>query len=130
MMDKTVTKSRFNELTEGDQLSEIQYYTVKRKDRNGALLVNERGLEMKFSPLIIEEGMHSASQYSNGEVKVTRTEMIEMLRNAGETVFTVNFNKQPKAKNLMDIFNDPNRKVKTQVEMMNLMKGENRTMVG
>lgn len=128
-MDKAGNKSDFDNLTVGDFLSEIQYYRVKRKDRNGALLTNERGLDIKVSPTIIEEGMFSAQQ-AQEEIAITRTEMIAILKDAGETVFTVNFHKQPKAKDLMAIFNDPSKQVKTQVAMTNLIKGEERTMIG
>lgn len=88
------------ELQPGDILSETQYYTVQHVDGLGQVAVkNERGLQFTIGKTIVEEGIYSASQYETEE-KVNRTQLIEILSNVGDTVFTAVFNKQPTAKEI------------------------------
>ena len=90
-------KSNFKELRVGDHLSEIQYYEVLEKNGNKVQVKNERGMTFNVSSAIVEEGMYSATQHVE-TTDVTRTEMVAILEQAGETVFTVCFKKKPDVK--------------------------------
>jgi hypothetical protein len=82
-------------LKQGDILSEVQYYTVKGREVGYVNLENERGMGMRVANAIVQEGMYSANQFDK-EVEVTRTEIVDIMSQAGDTVFTVNFNAKVK----------------------------------
>lgn len=119
-----------NSLNPGDHLSETQYYTVKRVNEKSVTLINKSGDEMNVATGIVERDMFSAEQYVE-EQKVTKTELAEILKGAGDTVFTVNFNKQAKPTDVYEFLNDSTKTTgdfKKDVEAA--MKGEERTLVG
>lgn len=127
-------KVQANSLEKGQYLSETQYYQIQRVDIASIVVKNERDFEFTVSKRIVEEGMYSASQYDQ-EVEVTRTELIEIFRTVGDTVFTVNFNKMPTA----DVINIaieglnkgkilPIKEMKAKVK--EAFKGEERTLIG
>lgn len=89
------------ELKVGDRLSETQYYEVIRLEDNEVHVRNERGYEFGVSREIVEEGMVSAGQYTHEE-KVTRTRLCEILEQAGDCIFTVNFQKKVKERELLE----------------------------
>ena len=122
-------KSDVSQIKKGDCLSEIQYYEVLSVNSKGVHVKNERGMEFTIGAAIVEEGLFSANQHEDVE-EVTRTELVATLANAGETVFTANFNKKPDIKALKEAFNNPEVQVKTQVAMNEMLLGEARTMVG
>lgn len=127
-------KSDFLRVKEGSYLSETQYYKVSRITGLSAEVVNERGFPLTISGGIIAEGMYTADQYS--EVKdVTRTELIGIFNSVGDTIFTVNYHKQPSADSINDAIESANRgKILPIKEMKKLIKdaykGEERTLVG
>lgn len=122
-------KSDASQLREGDFLSEIQYYKVLQVNSTGVLVVNEREMEFTISRGIIEEGSFCAGQYAEEQL-VTRTELVTILANAGETVFTANFNKKLDVSGLKEAFNDPAVQVKSKAAMERMLLGEERTIVG
>lgn len=89
----------FTGLMEGDRLSETQYYEVLSVREDHVVVKNERGFQFQIGKKIIEEGMYSASQYQE-EKFVTRTELIDLLSNSGDSIFTVSFMKLPTAKEI------------------------------
>lgn len=126
--------SSFEKLSIGDYLSETQYYQIKNKDRGGIVVENERGFEMEIGKEIVEEGLLSANQFSSEE-RVSRTQIVEMLEEAKDRVFTVNFNKLPSEKSVLnclkgvavaDLANDKALKKLAK----QLLIGENRTLIG
>ena len=130
----------FTEIKKGQYLSETQYYKVLKVYKNKLLLSNEREYEIEVERSVIEEGMFSASQYDE-ELKITRTEMSELLENAGDSVFTVNFYKQPKEKEInqeiLNAIKDQSlqtdekalvKKIKKAVKKA--IKGEERILIG
>lgn len=134
-MDK---KLDFVSLKKGDFLSETQYYIVTDVVDFGLQSVvkvkNERGFEFSIGRNIIEEGSYSASQFS--EIKeVTRTDLIEVFRQVGDTVFTVCFNKQPAAEDINKAIESTNKgKILPMKDMKKIIKeafkGEERILTG
>lgn len=130
-MDK---RSNFQQLKPGSYLSETQYYQVLesiRMDNNksGVLVRNDRGFTFSVSSQIVEEGMYSADQYESEE-SVTRTELVGILEGAGDTIFTVNFNKQIDPKRLAEAVSQGPKGKMTLVAAKNLLLGEERTLIG
>lgn len=124
-------------LSVGDYLSETQYYAVIEKTDERVKVRNERGYEFSIAHPIVEEGMYSASQFHQ-EVEVTRTELCELLENAGDSIFTVNFNKQLNEKDvvaeILEAVEEGKgaRALKTRVSkaVKKGVKGELRTLIG
>lgn len=134
----TEIKSQVAKLKIGDRLSETQYYEVLATGSpvvNGTIKVkNERGFEFSIGYGIVEEGIYSADQY-NEEVFVTRTELIERFSKCGDTVFTVNYHKQPEVKTINEAIESANKgKILPIAELKKIVKeaykGEERTLTG
>lgn len=126
--------SNFSEIKVGDYLSETQYYQVTKKTNETISVINERAFEFQISHNIVEEGILSASQF-NDERIVIRSELVSILENAKDTVFTVNFHKLPNEKSLLEKLQDvrladlgDSVKLKKLAKSMNL--GEERTLIG
>lgn len=132
------TKTKLDKLQVGDLLSETQYYTVLAIHNVGGRKMvqvqNERGFEFSIGGSIIEEGMFSSSQYEN-TVELTQTELVEVFSKVGDSIFTVTFNKQPKAKEINEAISKANKgKILPIKEIQKLVtdayKGEERVLVG
>jgi hypothetical protein len=125
----------------GEYLSDIQYYKITKINPKTITVVNERGFESEIDKDIVQEGMYSASQYAVERI-AARTEICELLEQAGDQVFTVNFNKQVKEKELRDkllsAIKDRNGEPLSYPEIEKALKklskeaieGEERTLVG
>jgi|1_EtaG_2_1085319.scaffolds.fasta_scaffold00140_8 hypothetical protein len=122
-------KSDHTQLKVGGFLSEVQYYKVIDVRPNNVKVRNERGMEFVIGKEIIEEGSFSADQFE-GEEEITRTDLVQILANAGETVFTANFNKKLDVKQFKEAFNDPKNTVKSNAALERMLLGEPRTMIG
>lgn len=125
---------KINEIKVGDYLSEIQYYKVTDKNPMALIIKNERGFQFSVSNAIVEEGMYSSNQALTEE-KVTRTELIEIFSKVGNTIFSVNFNKQPTASDINEAIESTNKgKILPIKEMKSLIKeafkGQERTLTG
>jgi len=125
------------DLSVGDFLSETQYYEVVGLTDERVKVRNERDYEFSIAHPIVEEGMYSAGQFGE-EVKVTRTELCEILENAGDSIFTVNFHKQLNEKDVVEEIlaaveeGKGPRALKTRVNaaVKKGVKGEGRTLIG
>lgn len=80
-------------IKKGEVLSTTIYAEVLSTTKDGITVKDSNGREFEIrGQKLIEDTMSSASQFSKTE-KVSRTEIIEKLLNAGDTVFTVTFTK-------------------------------------
>ncbi len=131
------TRTKVADLSVGDFMSETQYYEVVGLTEERVQVRNERGYEFSVAHPIVEEGMYSAGQFGE-EVKVTRTGLCELLENAGDSIFTVNFNKQLNEKDVVaeilaaiEEGKSP-RALKTRINaaVKKGVKGESRTLIG
>lgn len=130
-----MSRSSFDKIQKGDRLSETQYYEVIAVGSGAIAVKNERGFEFQISSGIVEEGMYSAGQF-NETVELTRTELIEVFSKVGDTVFKVNFNKQPSATSINDAIESANKgkiiPIKDHLKKLvkDAYKGEERTLTG
>jgi hypothetical protein len=79
-----------NDLKVGDWFSCIIYNQVLNVEENRLEVINQYGLKYGVTKSIAQNEGFSANQFDE-EKKLTRTEIIEILESAGDTVFTVNF---------------------------------------
>ena len=117
----------------GDRFSETQYYICTEVQRERIQVRNERGYEFGIGKEIVREGLFSANQFQD-EQKVTRTELVEILEGAKDTIFTVNFQKQIKpedmSKRLKQLAGQKILASKSAALAKDLLAGEERTLVG
>ena len=130
-----------DKLKVGDYLSETQYYKILKINSKTVALINEKGIKYNFEKELIVEAMHSASLYEI-EKKVNRTEINEILQQAGNNIFTVNFHKQVKEKDIKEklvdtikdedgnLLNSEDIEKKLKKISKELTKGEERTLIG
>ncbi len=94
--DRSKQNWNSSKLATGNWFSQSNYYKVKKiLDKENVLVAttNDPNKELKMSRDILEYEMHSGKIYES-EQKVTRTEMVNLLINAKESVFTVKFHKK------------------------------------
>lgn len=129
----------FDDIQVGEYLSEVQYYKVLQKTDKQLTVVNVRGTKIDVTSDVVEEGMYSASQYTE-EKHVTRTELGKILEGAGDAIFTVCFHKKAKTKEvteqLLDLIDnadlsDPKafqKQLRTAVK--EALEGKQRVLIG
>lgn len=133
-MKKNTTDTGF--LAVGDRLSRVSYMEVMAIGPNFIEVKNQDGLCWKISNAVIAAETYTAAQYSE-EVKCSRTELVEKLEGARDSVFTVVFNKKVNQKSMVEalseIANNPDEifslsDLKSTAK--SLMTGPERTLVG
>ncbi len=120
-------------LVVGDKLSRISYLEVIRKTALSVTVRNQEGLEWDITSSIVENECYSASQHESDVVEVTKTEMAQIFSELGDSVFTVNFNKQPKVEDVFDTIANTGKLISNaemKKRLVEGMKGEERTLVG
>jgi hypothetical protein len=141
MSEERKTRINASRLKVNEYLCDIQYYKILKINPQQITVVNERGFEFDIDRDIVEEGLYSASQYQI-EKAVTRTEICEILEQAGSHVFTVNFNRQVQEQELQDKLleaikqeaekPDNERDIEKAIKKLSkeALKGGERTLVG
>jgi hypothetical protein len=95
-------------------------------------VTNEEGLSWEITNGIVEKECYTANQ-AEEEIKVSRTELIDIFSKVGDTIFTVNFDKLPTAEDFLALTRGEGGKIRSFEEMtkdFKKFKGENRTIVG
>lgn len=97
-VEKPTKKLKANNLFNGEYLSRTSYMRVidlasTWGNAKGVGVENEDGLKWEIDKNVVEKECYSASQYDR-TLSVTRTEIVNLFRNAGDAVFTVSFTKQ------------------------------------
>ena len=89
-----ITKCNVSTLKPGDFLSTTVYYTVTDiKDNGDVEVMDEEGKSLTISKDIVARESYSAEQFTEDRVS-NRTDMVKVLQNAGDTIFTVKFKKK------------------------------------
>lgn len=88
-------------LQPGEKLARLSYLTVMsvKPGKNGPVgvtVMNEQGFSWDIDAHVLDAECTSAVQFESTE-KVSQTEMIERMLDAGHNVFTANYNKKPDA---------------------------------
>lgn len=135
-----------DKLIENDVFSRKSYLTVIRNgvdvDGQVCTLVRNEHNAVFYVPhrVLDKENCDSASQF-NIEKKASRTQIVKAIRNAGDSVFTVNFNKKVDPKHvkeaIMTLYANSHGKLISKVEFEKkakeveeqVKKGEERTMI-
>lgn len=133
-MSTEAQKCDASKLKEGDVLSRASFMQIGKISKYSGMIpvINEDGIEWEISQDIISKECYSANQ-AEEEIQVTRTELIELLNKVGDTIFTVNFNKEPTADDYLALTRGEGSKIRSFDEMkkdFKKLKGENRTIVG
>ncbi len=95
-MTKKSTKTDFSSIKRGDRLSMTYYLKVNgvNTTEGSVDVTDQNGNNFTIrGKSLIENTIDSASQFSTVQ-KISRTEMVDILESAKDTVFTVNFDKQ------------------------------------
>jgi len=131
---KKTPQVNISKVEHGQFLSRLQFYQVKGEDYHGLRIENDRGFGFSVSDNIVENEFFSADQF-NEEKAVTRTELIEIFSRAFGALFTVEFNKQPKAKDVNEAIASLNKgRIMSQRDMKKTItaafKGKYRKLIG
>lgn len=127
-------RTNVRELAVGDRLSRVSYMEVIRTSTTSVTVRNEEGLEWSIGNSIVAAEAFSADQYT-AEVPVSRTQMVNLLENAGDTTFTVVFDKKINKRAIVDaigvLMDSGDASVKAlSAAAKDLLSGEERTLVG
>lgn len=127
---------KFNDVRVGERLSTTMYMEVVGKTTDGIKVKDNQGKEFEVrGKVLIENSFNSASQFTD-EKKVSRTQAVEALLSAGDSVFTVVFDKATGEERtlvgkLIDTENQMGRSNVTDLEVVsgtNLRQVDHRTL--
>jgi hypothetical protein len=113
----------------GEFLTLFNYYKVEHMDSEYIHVVDEQGNRVRISKPIVNDSMHSTTQYTKS-VKVTRTRLAQIMEGVGHAAFCVTFKKQVTPTSVADELEnkDLGTKAKRRKVLNELMAGETRVM--
>lgn len=127
------TRSDAKQLKVGDRLSRVSYMEVVGKTGSSIRVKNEEGMAWTIAASILENEAYTADQYTE-QREVSRTEMVEALESAGESVFAVVFDKKISQKDIVQALQEldeiPDKKTQLNKLAKSLLAGEERRLVG
>lgn len=133
MSNTLETRSVPSNLKVGDRLSRVSYMKILGKRGNSFSVENEEGMQWTIAGSILQNEAFSATQYTD-EREVSRTEMVEALESAGDSVFTVVFDKKTSQKSIVAALSEldelPNKKTQLNKLAKAMMAGEERRLTG
>jgi hypothetical protein len=126
-------RSNPTQLKVGDRLSRVSYMEVVGRSGSNFTVKNEEGMEWSIAGSLLQNEAYCASQYT-AEREVSRTEMIEALESAGDSVFTVVFDKKISQKDIVETLQAldsvPTKKTDLNKLAKSMLAGSERRMVG
>ena len=132
-MTNLETRSNPNQLKVGDRLSRISYMEVVEAGSRSLRVRNEEGMTWTIAASILENEAYAANQFTEVQ-EVSRTDMVHALESAGDSVFTVVFEKKTSQKSIVAALSAldslPDRKAALNKLAKSMMAGEERTLVG
>lgn len=126
-----IKKTDFKNLRSGDKLSMTYYLNINKVTTDGINVTDQGGNTFDIrGKSLIENTINTANQFEKTE-KVTRTEMVEKLENAGDSVFTVNFEKQDGTKRTLigHLLSTEPKMGRSQVRDLEVTTGNNERLV-
>ena len=131
--EKRAEKWDCGKLALGNWFSEVQYYKfIKKTGKDFEVQINkESGSENYTISADQVEDMRSGSQFERVE-KVTRSEMVALLQNAKNTVFTCTFRKKIRPSDVQELLNNVKTKKELQGQSLaeRLIEGQEHTITG
>lgn len=132
-VEKKASKMNFKDIQRNDRLSGTYYLDVLSVDKAGGIITVQDQNGQKFDIRgkgLIEQTLYSGNKYEKEE-KISRTEAVNILRNAGDTVFTVRFEKQDgKMRDLTGhLINSENEFGRSNVIDLNITSGHNQRQI-
>jgi hypothetical protein len=128
-------KMKLSNVVVGDKLSMTYYLRVLGTQKDSLIVEDQNGISFTIKGKeLIEETIYSANQFT--EVKnVSRTEAIDILESAGDTVFRCIFNKLPNEESFSKLMEnltiaDLNNPKQLKKIAKQAMLGEERTLIG
>lgn len=124
---------RMSELRTGTWLSRTSYIRVQGVLPSSISVKSERGYEWNIGGDIVEHECISASHFDK-TVLLSRSEVVRVLQQAGQKVFTVCFAKKPTAEDIVETLDQEwqgatSKALRKQVAAK-LLEGKERTLVG
>ena len=127
------TRSNPEALKAGDRLSRVSYMEVISKAGTSVRVRNEEGMIWTIAASILQNEAYAAGQYDE-EREVSRTEMVEALESAGDSVFTVVFDKKISQKDIVSTLQEldeiPDKKTELNKLAKSMLAGSERRLVG
>lgn len=128
--------SKFQNLKNGDVLSETQFYKVVKKSGDQVQLKTDLGEDIIVSKEYVDTCLDAADQFTE-EKKITKTEAAELFLQNRYIAMKANFNKQVKeadvVKEIMSAYENSTPKTMGEAVKKALkrgLEGEERTIVG
>lgn len=131
----------FKSVTAKTKLSETQFYTVKKINKDDIDVVNDFGEEITLGKSYVEKLLVSSDEF--GETKqMSRTDVINLFMTSTNVICTVNFNKKVDEKEvkkqLVALYPNTGGQIMSKVNFEKIVSkslsdalvGEERTMVG
>lgn len=125
-------KCEVSRLKTGDRLSRTSYMEVLGTSMGKINVKNQAGVDWFIDAHIVAKECYTAHQYDE-EIRMTRTELIELFSKVGDKIFTVNFLKQAKVEDVFDAICNKGKLIsnkETKKLLKEGMAGEPRTLIG
>ena len=119
-----------NNIQIGEKLSVTNYYTVTDSSETSVNVTDHNGNKFSIGKKVIDDECHSATQFEKTET-VTRTKIVELVENAGHTIMTVTFTKQPTVDSVLELYeqlSQGTKKKKKEIAKL-LLAGKERVMI-
>jgi hypothetical protein len=122
------------ELKEGEWLSGTVYYKILNPRGQSHEVEDSFGKTLTVGDSILGREMVSSCQFDREE-KVTRSQMVEKLSQAKDTVFTVKFKKKLTGKRVREVMEEDDYDTQTPAKRLRILNkavagGEDRVLVG
>jgi hypothetical protein len=129
---ETTNRCDKDKLTPGDFFSRLSYGVIVKIVGDSVHVRNSEGREWSIGADLVAAEFSIAGQHDE-TIKVTQTEMIQVLLDARRTAMTVNFNKKPDAAEAAEALSGgkdgmTDRQWKAKVKLA--LEGEERTAIG
>lgn len=126
---------KVNKSREGDYISRISYCKLLDIGSNISIIENEFGAQWNVGNKVLDRERCNSATYYESEEKVSRTKLVEVLEEVGDTVFSVTYNKKPKEDDITKTLEGLNAgkfptKAEIKKRVKEVYKGKEKTTIG